>query len=89
MKEYKFDQINMTDVCLLLGISPGEVRKLCREGKIKATKRDRSIQWDIPTDQFRDHPNWDKFLLDVEERRQRNIKFCEIMLKILDSDDEE
>jgi hypothetical protein len=90
MDDYKFEYIHIVDVCLLLGITAGEVRKLCREGKIQATKRPYpSIHYDIPTDQFRSHPNWNEFLIKREERRQKNLEFCRLMLELLELNEEE
>ncbi|MNF92837.1 hypothetical protein D3C84_754940 [compost metagenome] len=90
MNDYKFELMHIIDVCLLLGITAGEVRKLCREGKIVCTKRQYpSMHYDIPTSQFRNHPNWNGFLIKREERRQRNVEFCKGMLELWSLNEEE
>lgn len=87
--QYNFEHIPARDVALILGISPGEVRKMCKENKIEATQRENSIHYDIPTEQFRNHPNWDAFLQKKEEQRQKSLALANYMVEYWSQDFEE
>lgn len=87
--QYNFEYIPARDVALILGISAGEVRKMCKENKIEATPKKNSIHYAIPTNQFRNHPNWDAFLQKKEEQRQKSLALANYMVEYWSQDFEE
>ena len=87
--QYNFEYIHARDVAFILGTSTFEVRKMCKENKIEATQRENSIHYDILTEQFRNHPNWDAFLQKHDEQRQKSLALANYMVEYWSQDFEE
>lgn len=84
--EYKFEYMPIRHVAKLLNVSPLEVRRLCKEGEIAANHNGRS-RWEIPTDQFRNHPNWKPFLNDFQTKLENSKKVAELALEMWEDDE--
>ena len=90
MQQFKFKYMTVSQVATLLGISKQEVRRLCREGRIRAAaQQNENAILRIETEQFKDHPNWQQFLEKSEQRHQHSMELAEWMLEHWSLEDDE
>lgn len=85
-KQYNIPEfVTVKDVSEILGITPQMVRRHCSDGRIIALQTlEGSGKWRIQTEQFMDHPNWDKFLEKRVKIKKQSINIAEKMLEYLD-----
>lgn len=71
--------LTISEVSQILGVIKTEVKELCRDKKIEATKCELStgILWIIPANQFKNHPNWERFIDMKTEKEEKLIQFVE------------
>lgn len=80
----------VSEVAMMLNVSPQMVRRYCSEGKILARKRHQDGgKWYIPTEQFLTKPEFAKYIQQKEVNRIKSIKAAEIMLQMIDEDEDE
>jgi excisionase family DNA binding protein len=85
-KQYNIPEfITVKDVSEFLGITPQMVRRHCSDGRIKALQTlEGSGKWRIQSEQFMDHPDWDKFLEKRGKIKKQSINIAEKMMEYLD-----
>jgi len=82
------ENLSVGDVSELLNVTPQMVRRYCSEGKIEAYQTlEGSGKWKIPIEQFKNHPNWNKFIQDKKNVQIYNMKTADIMLEMLARED--
>lgn len=79
----------VSEVAMILDVSPQMVRRYCAEGKISAKQRlDDRGKWLIPTEQFLTKPEFSMYIKQKEVNRLKSIKAANTMLQMTDEDDE-
>lgn len=82
------ENLSVGNVSELLNVTPQMVRCYCSEGKIEAYQTlEGSGKWKILTEQFKNHPNWEKFIQDKKHVQKYNIKTADTMLEMLARED--
>lgn len=88
-KQYSIpDYLTVREVADLLEVTPQMVRRYCSEGKLKGHQRlAGSGKWRIDTEQFINHRNWDKFLIERAKISDRSFNLAMKMLKSIEEEE--
>lgn len=96
LKEIMAHELNLprflpvSEVAMMLNVSPQMVRRYCAEGKIVAKRRNRDARkWYIPTEQFLTMPEFVKYIQQKEVNRIKSIKAAQLMLQMIDEDEDD
>ncbi|PLR79570.1 DNA-binding protein [Bacillus canaveralius] len=80
----------VSEVSMMLNVSPQMVRRYCAEGKILGKRRHQdSGKWLIPTEQFLTKPEFVEYIQKKEVNRIKSIKAAQLMLQMIDEDEED
>lgn len=71
--------LTTSEVSQILGVSKTDVHELCRDKKIEATKciLSTGILWIIPANQFKSHPNWERFIDKKTKQEEKLIQLVD------------
>lgn len=71
--------LTTSEVSQILGVSKTDVQELCRDKKIEATKciLSTGILWIIPANQFKSHPNWERFIDKKTKQEEKLIQLVD------------
>jgi len=71
--------LTTSEVSQILNVTNTDVHEFCRDKKIEATKcvLSTGIHWVIPSNQFKNHPNWEQFIDKKTKQEEKLIQLVE------------